>query len=251
MKRTATTLLIALMMALPATAYAQADGSTDQPADRVAAQDDGERDAAIRDHRVTKERALRAVDVRVAALGEAIVRVADSSHLTAAHQATLTAGYGFHLDGLVELRGEIEAAESPEQLAPLVIEIVEEHWVFALQIPKGRLTHAADIIVEAAATADLVGAEFAVLLAELEAAGFEVGEGWELLDLFNLQLQDAQVLAEPIPDAVLSIEVGDMPGASTILEAARADVRAAHELMLGIRHTAGELAEFLRNIIDG
>ncbi len=248
MKRTAIALLVAIVMALPVTAYAQADSSTDQPADRVA--QDGERDAGIRDHRVSKERALRAVDVRVAALDEAIVRVAESSHLTAAHQATLTADYRFHLDGLVELRGEIEAAETAEQLAPLVIEIVEEHWVFALQIPKGRLTHAADIIAEATATASLIGDEFAVLLAELEAAGVNVGEGWELLDLFNVAVQDAQVLAEPIPNTVLAIEVGEMPAAGTSLASARADIRAAHQLMLESRETARDLADFLRSVID-
>ena len=249
MKRTAIVLLVAIVMALPVTAYAQADSSTDQPADR--ASQDRERHAGIRDHRVSKERALRAVDVRVAALEEAIVRVADSSHLTAAHQTTLTADYRFHLDGLVELRGEIEAAETLVQLAPLVVAIVQEHWVFALQIPKGRLTHAADIIAEVTAAASLIGDEFAVLLAELEAAGVDVGEGWELLDLFNVAVQDAQVLAEPIPDTVLAIEVGDMPAAATSLRTARADIRTAHQLMLDSRRTARELADFLRSVIDG
>lgn len=259
MKRYVTALLVALMMAVPSVAMAQTntppdqapnDQVTDQITDRQTdRQTDGETDRH-RDPAAAKAKVLHAIDVRITALDAALVRVEGSHHLTAAHQATLTADYRFHRSGLADLRIEVERTETLAELAPLAKKVVVEHWIFALQIPKGRLTNGADAVQDASAKAERVSDEFAQVLARLEANGVNVEEGWEFLDDFNAEVGEAQALAAPVPDLVLAIEVGQMPGAASALDSARADLRQAHGSLTEARSIAKELVEFIRSVAD-
>lgn len=244
MKRTTlTAAILAALLVVPTAAYAQTgDAPSDQSTDRQAEFHDQFEEA--------KERVLEALDKRVRALGEAIEGVNASEHLTAEHAATLIADYEFHRNGLEELRPSVEAAATPEELHLLAEQIVHEHWVFALQIPKGRLTHAADVIADASIHAGEVSVAFGEVLAELEAAGINVDEGWELLADMDELLGTALGLAEPVPSIVLGISVSEMPGASATIEQARVDIRAAHDTMLEVRDTATELRNFIRSVID-
>ncbi len=265
MKRYITALLVALMMAMPTVAMAQTetidtttDTNTSTTTDRVTdrqtdAQTDGQTDAETDRHRdlaPSKAKVLRSIDVRIRALDSALVRVQGSHHLTAGHKATLTADYRFHRNGLAELRIEVERAETFAELAPLAKKVVAEHWVFALQIPKGRLTNGADAVADVAVKAGRVSDEFAQVLARLEANGVNVEEGWELLDDFNAQVGEAEALAAPVPESVLAIQVGQMPGAKSTLDSARADLRKAHGSLTEARSIARELVQFIRSAVD-
>lgn len=234
-------LLLAAMMAVPTAALAQTDEVTDAPVvtDRVHDEFAG-----------AKRHLLAALDRRVAALEGATVRAAEAPHLTPEHLATLTADYAFHIDGLRALRPEIEAATTPGQLHELGEKLVQEHWVFALQIPKGRLTNAADIIADAASQSVEVIARFDAALAELERLGIDVDEGWELLLELETQVARAEATAAPVPRTVLSIAVSEMPAASSTIEGARQDIRSAHDSIREAHGTARELAEFIRSVID-
>lgn len=259
MKRYVTAVLVALMMAMPTVAMAQTDTPTDQaPSDQATdqatdRQTDGQTDRETDRHRdlaPAKAKVLRSIDVRITALDAALVRVEGSHHLTVAHKATLMADYRFHRNGLADLRVEVERAETLAELAPLAKEVVVEHWIFALQIPKGRLTNGADAVADASAKAGRVSDEFAQVLARLEANGVNVEEGWELLNDFNAEVGDAQALAVPVPDLVLAIEVGQMPGAKSTLDSARGDLRKAHGSLVEARSIARQLVEFIRSVVD-
>lgn len=260
MKRYVTALLVALMLLVPTVASAQMDTTTDTTADTTAPSDqvtdqatDRQTDAQTDRHRdlaAAKAKVLRSIDVRISALDTALVRVEGSHHLTPGHKATLTADYRFHRNGLADLRIEVERAETLAELAPLAKKVVVEHWIFALQIPKGRLTNGADAVADAAVKAERVSDEFAQVLARLEANGVDVEEGWELLDDFNAEVGEAQVLAAPVPDLVLAIEVGQMPGATSTLDSARADLRKAHGSLIEARSIARQLVEFIRSVVD-
>lgn len=232
--------LVAVLMAVPTVAFAQTDQVTDGPeTERIHDEFEG-----------AKRHLLVALDRRVAALEEATARATEAPHLSAEHLATLTADYAFHIDGLLTLRPEIEAATTPEQLHSLGERVVNEHWVFALQIPKGRLTNAADIIASAAAKTVEVVAEFDEALTELESLGIDVEQGWELLAELEAQVAAAEATAAPVPGTVLAITVTEMPEAASVVEGARYDIRAAHDSMLEARDTAHELADFIRTAID-
>jgi hypothetical protein len=248
------------MMVVPTVASAQTDTTTDTtaPSDQVTdqatdRQTDAQTDAETDRHRdlaAVKAKVLRSIDVRITAMDTALVRVEGSHHLTPGHKATLTADYRFHRDSLAALRIEVERAETLAELAPLAKKVVVEHWIFALQIPKGRLTNGADAVADASAKAGRVSDEFAQVLARLESNGVNVEEGWELLDDFNAEVGEAQVLAAPVPDLVLAIEVGQMPGASSTLDSARADLRKAHGSLVEARSVARQLVEFIRSVVD-
>ncbi|MBK5266736.1 MAG: hypothetical protein JJE47_04820 [Acidimicrobiia bacterium] len=255
MKRFTTALLVALMMAMPSVAMAQTDTPTDERnretvADQSTDQPTDQRTDRARDLEKAKAAVLRSIDVRIAALDAALVRVEGAAHLTAAHQATLTADYRFHRDELASLRGEVEAAETLLELAPLGKAVVEEHWIFALQIPKGRLTNAADVVAGVTVKAGRVSDELTQVLARLESNGINVEKGWELLEDFNAEVADAQQLAAPIPDIVLAIQVTQMPGAKSTLDSARADLRHAHGSLTEARSIARELVQFIRSVVD-
>ncbi len=259
MKLYVTALLAALMMAIPSVAIAQSETPTDAvPSDQVTdqatdRQTDAQTDRETDRHRnlaAAKAKVLRSIDKRITALDTALVRVEGSAHLTAAHKATLTSDYQFHRNGLADLRVEVERAETLAELAPLAKEVVVEHWIFALQIPKGRLTNGADAVADASVKAGRVSDEFAQVLARLEANGVDVEEGWELLDDFNAEVGEAQALAAPVPDLVLAIEVGQMPGATSTLDSARADLRKAHGSLVEARSIARQLVEFIRSVVD-
>ncbi len=259
MKRYVTALLVALMMAMPTAAMAQTDTPPDSPTDTAPSDQvtdqatDRQRDAETDRHRdlaPAKAKVLRSIDVRISALDAALVRVEGSHHLTAAHQATLMADYRFHRNGLADLRIKVEEAETLAELAPLAKQVIVEHWIFALQIPKGRLTNGADAVADASVKAERVSDEFAQVLARLEANGVNVEEGWELLDDFNAEVGEAQALAAPVPDLVLAIEVGQMPGAKSTLDSARADLRKAHGSLTEARSIARQLVEFIRSVVD-
>lgn len=241
-KTTVIALMLAALLVVPTAAFAQTDDSTGDDS-QASAEFHGEFDGA-------KRHVLTSIDRRIAALQEATSRVASAPHLTAAHAATLTADYAFHIDGLSALRVEVEATTTPGALHTLAEQVVHEHWVFALQIPKGRLTNGADIIADSSTEAFAIADEFGDALAELEALGINVEDGWVLLEELRGHIGTAQSLVESIPDTVLSIQVTEMPGAHSVLEAAREDIHEAHDSMIEARDTARELRDFIRSVID-
>ena len=234
--------LIALLMAVPTAAFAQ----TDEPVTDESVITDQIHDG----FEIAKRHLLAAVDRRVAALHEATERANSAPHLTEAHRAKLTADYLIHINGLLALRPEVENATTPAQLHALGERMVDEHWVFALQIPKGRLTNGADIIASAVSQTGGAIEAFTEALTRLEELGIDVGEGWELLAQLEGHIANAGAIAAPVPNSVLSIEVSQMPGAQSTLEAAREDIHEAHDSMIEARATAHELRDFIRTVID-
>lgn len=246
MKRTAiVATILASLLVVPSVAGAQADETSDpnDPAiERI-----GERSPVDFDE--AQARVLEAIDKRVEALGRALEAVAESEHLTEEHAATLTADYEMHRDGLLALRPSVEAATTVAELRALAEQVWKEHWVFALQIPRGRLTFAADAIAEASSRALEVADEFDRVLSELEANGTDVDEGWRILNEMRDHVADAQDRAAPVADTVLPIEVTDMPDAGATLQQARDDIRTAHDRMIEARDAANELRDYVRSIV--
>ena len=226
------------------TDQAQTD-QTDQtrPTDQVR---DGERDVDL--DRV-KKHALEAIAKRVEALTSAIARVSENPHLEPEHARVLVEDYEFHIAGLERLIEPIEAAETAEELRPLVESIVVDHWVFALQIPKGMLTVASDSITDATEHFNSVYERIENVLAELAEKGIELPEAEELLAESKRLTGNAAELVAPIPDIVLAITVEEMPEARETLEAARADVRAAHDNLVDARENVHQIVRIIKDAL--
>lgn len=234
--------VLALVLAVPVAAGAQSEPTVDQGDSRLA--------EAPADFDEAQERVLEAVDKRVEALDRALIEVAESEYLTADHAATLTADYEFHRAGLLELRPEIEAATTGEELRVLAEQVWKEHWVFALQIPKGRLTHGADVILHATSQASDVADQFDEALDELAASGVDIEQGERLLNELRDHISSAAGRAAPVPDLVLAIDVTEMPDAGSTLQQSRDDILIARDRMHDARDAAHELADFIRSSMD-
>lgn len=250
--------LIAIMILgtalAPTAAFAQTDDaptdrSTDSTVDQVRETDEV-RDSVRHDLDAIKERALEAIDVRVEALTNAITRLGQNQHVEPEHARALIDDYEFHIRGLEALVEPIKAAETAEELRPLVESIVTEHWVFALQIPKGMLTVASDSIMDATENFESMFERIASILERLEGAGINLPGATALLAEAEASTATAAELAAPVPDLVLPISVTEMPEAGETLRAAHADIRAAHDHLVDARQNIREIVEIVKRALD-
>lgn len=247
MKRTFIVTMVVAALLAPTAALAQTDDSSTDRADQVRdAAEDQVRDLSIDD---IKRHALAAIDKRVDALGGAIERVEQNRHVEPDHARALIDDYQFHIRGLESLVEPIEEAETVEELRPLVESIVVEHWVFALQIPKGMLIVASDSITDATEHFADAYERIQNALAQLAETGIELPEAEELLSEAQSWTDTAAATVAPIPDTVLSITVEQMPGARETLEAARADVRSAHGYLVDARENVQEIIRLIKDAV--
>ncbi len=250
MKKTLVAAMILGTVLVPSTAFAQSDDAperTDQTRTTDVREVDQVRDRV--DLEEAKARALEAIDKRVVALTDAIARIEANEHVEPEHARALIDDYEFHIRGLEALVGPIEEAETAEELRPLVESIVLEHWVFALQIPKGKLTVASDTILDATEHFDTAYARIENVLAELEEQGINLPGADALLEEARGLTEAAAELVSPIPDTVLAIAVEEMPEAREPLEAARADVRAAHDNLVQARENVREIVSIIKEAL--
>lgn len=255
MKKTVVAMMLLGAMLVPSAALAQTDDpSTDRATQaEPVEQPDLARDTAERDLDLdrVKEHALEAIAKRVEALSKAIERLGENQHVTAEHARTLIDDYEFHIRGLEALVAPIEAAESLAELRPLVESIVHEHWVFALQIPKGALTVASDSIIDATGHFASAYERLSNVLAALAEQGIELPEAEELLAESERLTNASAELVTPIPDTVLAITVEEMPEARSTIEAAREDVRSAHANLVEARENVQEIIRIIKEVIRG
>lgn len=254
MKRTFVAILAAAAVLAPTAAIAQ---ETDQAreTDQVREADQVRDGDQVRDREVdrdfddVKERALEAIAKRVEALSNAIGRIEANEHVEPDHARALIEDYEFHIAGLERLVEPIEEAETPEELKPLVESIVVEHWVFALQIPKGKLTVAADSTVDATEHFSGVFERIENVLAQLSERGIELPEAEQLLDEAERLTAAAAETAGAIPAVVLAIQVEEMPEARSVLEAAHEDLRGAHGNLVDARENVHQIIRIIKDAV--
>lgn len=240
---------VALMMLLATPGVAQAqeaeparppDAATDEvkPTGRVSDRHDRACAAA-------KERALQAIHDRLAALGRLREAVAANEHLTPAHEAQLQAELATAQRALTQQAAAIREATCRE-LPEVIRQLVDDHRIFALLVPKVHLVIGADTILQVVNRFEDVAGWLEEVISRFEAAGHEVSAAQAELDEMKVELAAAFELAEPIPGMVLPLRPSDLPGATSIIEeaarmlkAAGAETRAAwmsvHEVMKALR----------------
>lgn len=249
MKRSFVAILVAAAVLAPSAAIAQ---ETDQARDTNVRETDQARDE-VRDRDVdldeVKKRALEAIAKRVEALTNAIGRIEANEHIEPEHARVLIEDYEFHIAGLERLVEPIEEAETAEELRPLVESIVVDHWVFALQIPKGKLTVAADATVDATEHFAGVFERIANVLEQLAERGIELPEAEELLDEAERLTAAAAETAGAIPAVVLAIQVEEMPEARSVLEAAHEDLRGAHANLVDARENVHQIIRIIKDAV--
>lgn len=237
------TLVAALLVAVvPSAALAQTD--------EAAARDVITDARPLRDLSGIKERALEAIDRRLETIARLQARIDASEHLTGAHHGRLTAELVRHQAGLEQLAREIEAAETLAELRAAVPEIVTEHRIYVLVVPKVGEVIASDAGVAFARRGEEVAARLAGWIERVEAAGFDVTEAEEALSAMEEHVASGLALAEPVADAVLPLEPADWPDpARAVIEQGKEDLNAAREEFRSARNAALRVVEILRELL--
>lgn len=241
----------AVTMVSPVAAFAQ---ETDQPVnDRPVTHQPVTDEATDRRHDFdgSKQRALAAIDKRLEAIDRAEQAVETNGHLKPNHAAQLGAELAKHERELIDLRSDIEAAETRAELAELVPLIVTEHWVFAMLIPKTKLVIGADVVDDAVERANEFGETVQDVIDRLSEAGVDMTAAQAELDAALGAVADADAAAAGVPGAVLPIGPEDMPGASETIRAAKADLDSAASSLRSAHAHFAAAVELIRQSFDG
>ena len=235
-------LVMRLFVALPVTAFAQEDS---RPTD---ARQDGETDRHVDRCRAIKARALEAIEHRLNTIDRLQEVVRSNDHVDPEHAAQLSAELSRLEASLEALAREIENAEC-QDLPELIREIVDDHRIYAIVVPKVHLVVAADTIVGVSERFEGVLGMIQEAIDHAAGTGYEVGQAQEFLNMAVESVRTAVALAQPIPGVVLPLGPEDWPEATEILRAAHGDVKTAVGELRSAKTSAHEAHKALREAI--
>jgi hypothetical protein len=212
--------------------------------------------AALADPSLESLRELGAceIDRRLVTLGTLTVRVRTSGVLTPDHKAQLVsvndtnpASYQAEQAGLRELRAEIQAETSLRELRAEVGRIGPDFRVYLLVVPKTHLVGAADGAGRIVDRFGRIETELRELIDRAAASGKDVSEAEATLAAMVARVDETARLVEPIADRLMPLAPADWNDGSAgpVLEAARADVRKARDLLRAARADARHVVELL------
>jgi hypothetical protein len=240
MTRTKRLLFIVAAITLLATAFPiAASAQSEEPPptrDRAAVDAEGSGERL----RFAKQRVIRQIERRLAALDRLDATVESARHLSANHAAALLDAYAGAEAILTAGIDAVNAVETIADLRKIAPPIFEDTLVFALAKPKTVIVIASDTI----ATADDRYADAATRLQDaldrLAEEGIDVSEAQADLDEALSLTASAAAAAAPVAEAVIGLQPGDE---------IEGPLKAAKETLAGTRRQLGEAKSLTRGII--
>jgi hypothetical protein len=219
----------------------EADGTTRST--RAAAT--GERAGTTLD--AVRTRCRAAVDERFTALDRLSRALAERTAVTAEHRATIEGQIAATRDGLATLRSAIEADTDGATLRQHCSQIVTEHRVYLLVVPRTREVLAADTVVAGADRLAARTGDLAAAIDAAEAAGQDVSAARELFAGLQADLSAARDAAAGVPDAVLGLTAADWNAgtARPVLEAGHGTLRQARTALADALRAAHQILQDL------
>lgn len=255
LRRGVTMALVTALAAAPTAAFAQSDEApTDEkrPTDRVT-----DRPVDVRpDDRPSdrfdeiKKRALNAIERRLETIARLERNIAGNEHVTDDHAGTLLRDLADAAEGLKELARKIEAAETPEELRPLVESIVVDYRIFTVVAPKVHEVLASDTLVWIGKRLDGFAERLGEWIARAKEAGFDVTKVERLLDEMNKLIDEGVRLADPVAEKVIDLQPEDWPEpAQELLRQGRTQLHDAAGNLRGAHQAGREIVKCLRELI--
>jgi hypothetical protein len=174
--------------------------------------------APVEDLAAAKERALAAINARLALIDRLQEKVADVEALTDAHQTALEADLAAFETGLQAVATAVSNATSIEQVKEVIRDAKADFPVGGLLIPKVHLVIRADKLV---AMADELLAMAAASTSTTATAAID-----------TTMVTGAKTLAAAVPGMVLPLTAEDWPDPATeVLQEARDDLREARRML--------------------
>ncbi len=251
LQRTASVALVMALVAIPSTAFALDDVSTETGRETDLELTDRPSDRPVRDLSGIKARALEVIDRQLEALGRLRSKIANADHITAEHAGQLLGDIGTAASGLESLARQIESATTLAELRDL-IEHIGDYKIQHVLAPKTFEVIASDTLVFATGKLERYADKLAEIIARFEEAGFDVDEAWRLLEQGTDSISEAYRLASPVAGNVIGLQARDWPEpAQAILEAGRADLGAARQNVRAAHADGKKIVEFLRGLVNG
>lgn len=246
--------LVAALVSAPTAAFAQSD---EQPTRDTRVTDERPRDERPADRHAdgleaAKRHALAAIARRLATIEQLRGAIGRNRHVTEDHASALQRDLADAASGLAELARKIEAAETAEELRPLVESIVVDFRIYVLVVPKVHEVLASDTLLAVASHFDRFADKLGQIIARAEEAGLEVGEAKRLLGEMRDLIAAAERTAGPVAGSVIGLQPGDWPDPAKGL--LRAGKDSLHEAAGNLRaaHRAGvDIVKILRELIGG
>jgi len=183
---------------------------------------------------VSKEKANKEIDRRIAALGDINTRVQAMQKVTDAFKQNLNAAIQTQTSALATLKAKINADTDAEVIKSDIKSITQAYSVFGLFVQQARIAAMADREVVVANMMATLGAKLQARVAAAQAAGADVvALGTALTDLgAKISNANTQAQAAVSASAVLAADGGDktkMAANAAALKSARANLDAAHK----------------------
>lgn len=248
MQRGIAVAMVAALFAAPTAAFAQTD---EVPQDRAQTVEPGSERPEHDRHGFdeVKKRALNAIERRLETIERLTARVENSRHITDAHETALVRDLTDAASSLRQLAGSIEATETLRELLPLVEDIVTEHYVYVLLVPKVHEVIASDTMVFIGERLGQFADRLGAVIERLDAAGFDVTDLERLLEEMERSIGEGVELAEPVADRVIDLQPEDWPGAKEALRAGRAALHDAARAFRDSHRIGHEIVRTIRDMV--
>lgn len=199
-----------------------------------------------------RERVLEALDRRLVRIDRLQEAIKESETVEPQNAAHLTADLSASQGQLTSLVAKANSAESFEDLAEIVDEMVYDHRIFALRTPQTWLVLASDFGVSVADRLESAADSLTEAVERAKEAGYEVGEVESLIDEARASTGEGLGLVEPVAETVLPLEPPEVPDpARAIMEEARDDMFAGRDAYHSAHDTLRRAAELLGEIVGG
>lgn len=197
-----------------------------------------------------RERVLEALDRRLVRIDRLQSAIKSSETIEPQNAAHLTADLSSSQGQLTSLVAKANSADTVEELAAIVEEMVYDHRIFALRTPQTWLVLASDFGVAVADRLDSATETLSEAAERAREAGYDVAEVDSLIDEALASTAQGLELVEPVADTVLPLEPVDVPDpARAIMEGARDDMLDGRDAFHSARDALHRAAELLREIV--
>lgn len=196
-----------------------------------------------------KARAHQLIDRQLAVVDRLQASVENSRFITEGHAGRLQGDLAATAATLRHISAQVDDAATLEEVWELIRD------VHALQVgnviaPKTRQVIASDSLVAIGGKLDRFAERLGELLTRAEENGFDVSEGWALLEEMEANFATGVALADPVAEAVIGLDGGDWPDpAQGLLADGRRDLHAAGIDLREAFAAGRQIVQLLRSLV--
>ncbi len=197
-----------------------------------------------------RERAGREIDRRIESLQKLSARIKDMARVSDTLKTTIAANTDMQVKALAELKTKIESDQDLATLKTDVKSVTESYRIYALVVPQGRITAAADRIAHITIMMQSIGSKLQARIEAAATAGADVSTASAALQRFADKISLAQAKAQAAVTAVVDLQPdqGDKvkrEANAKALKQAQADIKAAHQALADGRKEVATILKFL------